>query len=178
MTTQKAIEIVGPSSAHLTTSHPLPRLRDDYILIKTSAIALNPTDWKHIHYWPTPGALVGVDYSGTVLEVGPKVKKAFKKGDRVCGFCHGSNKLQLEDGTFAEYIAAKGDIQIKIPDAMSFEEAATLGTGILTLGQGLYQSLELPLPTSGSVEGDGKGTVLIYGGSTATGTLAIQFAKL
>ena len=178
MTTQKAIEIVSPGSAQLTSSRPLPSLRDDYILIKTSAIALNPTDWKHIDFLATPGALVGCDYSGIVLEVGPKVKKAFKKGDRVCGFVHGANKLQLEDGTFAEYIAAKGDIQFQIPDGMSFEEAATLGVGVLTVGQGLYQSLELPLPTSGSVEGNGKATVLIYGGSTATGTLAIQSAKL
>ena len=178
MTTQKAIEIVSSGSARLTTSRSLPRLRDDYILVKTSAVALNPTDWKHIDYLATPGALVGCDYSGTVLEIGPKVQKAFKKGDRVCGFCHGSNTLQLEDGTFAEYIVAKGDLQILIPDEMSFEEAATLGVGIVTVGQGLYQSLELPLPTGGSVEGDGKATVLIYGGSTATGTLAIQFAKL
>ncbi|KAG6988548.1 cytochrome P450 [Physcia stellaris] len=156
MTTQKAIEIVSSGSARLTTSRAIPRLRDDYILVKTSAIALNPTDWKHIDFLATPGALVGCDYSGTVLEVGPK----------------------LEDGTFAEYIVAKGDLQILIPDEMSFEEAATLGVGVVTVGQGLYQSLELPLPTGGSVEGDGKASVLIYGGSTATGTLAIQFAKL
>ncbi len=58
---------------------------------------------------------------------------------------------------------------------MSFEEAATLGVGITTVGQGLYQSLGLPLPGQG--KGDGK-VLLIYGGSTATGALAIQFAKL
>jgi NADPH:quinone reductase-like Zn-dependent oxidoreductase len=57
---------------------------------------------------------------------------------------------------------------------MSFEEAATLGVGITTVAQGLYQELGLPLPPAKVKEPT---TVLIYGGSTATGTLAIQFAK-
>jgi NADPH:quinone reductase-like Zn-dependent oxidoreductase len=42
---------------------------------------------------------------------------------------------------------AKGDIQTKIPDNLSFQEAATLGVGLTTVGQSLYQSLELAPPT-------------------------------
>ena len=57
---------------------------------------------------------------------------------------------------------------------MSFEDAATLGVGITTVAQGLYQELGLPLPPAKVQEPT---SVLIYGGSTATGTLAIQFAK-
>lgn len=44
-----------------------------------------------------------------------------------------------------------------------------------TVGQALYQSLKLPLPTQMA---ESALALLIYGGSTATGTLAIQFAKL
>lgn len=45
---------------------------------------------------------------------------------------HKGNAVQHEDGAFGNFIAAKGDIQIKIPENMSFEEAATLGVGIST----------------------------------------------
>jgi len=89
--------------------------------------------------------------------------------------CHGVNAVEQEDGAFGEYCRAKGDIQIKIPDNVSDEEAATLGVGVATVGQGLYQSLGLPMPGSASKE---KTPVLIYGGSTSTGMFAIQFAKL
>lgn len=62
-----------------------------------------------------------------------------------------------------------------IPAQISFEEAATLGIGITTVGQALYQGLGFPLPTEPATDHP---PVLIYGGSTATGTLAIQYAKL
>lgn len=72
---------------------------------------------------------------------------------------------------------------------MSFEEGCTLAVGLTTVGQGLYQNLKLPLPSpphadpdtavGGRTETNGKQQyILIYGGSTATGTLAIQFAKM
>ncbi|KAJ3087203.1 hypothetical protein HK100_008459 [Physocladia obscura] len=173
-TTIKGIQIKGANDAQVSEIS-IPKLRDEYILVKTHAIALNPTDWKHIAFLPSPGARVGCDYSGTVLEVGSKVTKDFKVGDRVWGLVHGSNQSQHEDGCFAEIIVAKGDIQSKIPDNLSFEEAATLGVGVFTVGQGLYQSLQLPLPSAPATT---KFPVLIYGGSTATGALAIQFAKL
>ncbi|KAK9489712.1 chaperonin 10-like protein [Lipomyces doorenjongii] len=173
--TQKAIVIQAPKVAELVTDRPLPTLRDDYILVETVAVALNPTDWKSIDFRACTGALVGCDYAGIVKEVGKAVTKPFKKGDRICGFVHGSNGMQHEDGTFAEYIVVKGDLQILIPDWLSFEEAATLGLGLATVGQGLYQALKLPLPSAPSKE---KIPILIYGGSSASGVLGIQFAKL
>lgn len=75
---------------------------------------------------------IGCDYSGVVEEVGSAVTKDFKKGDRVCGFCHGGNEVNHDDGAFGNYITVKGDCQIKIPDNLSFEEASTLGVGITT----------------------------------------------
>jgi NADPH:quinone reductase-like Zn-dependent oxidoreductase len=64
---------------------------------------------------------------------------------------------------------------LQIPDHIPNEEACTLGVAITTVGQGLYQSLRLPLPGSNT---EANCPVLIYGGSTATGSIAIQYAHL
>ena len=89
MSTQRAIVHKSKGVAEVSSSVPLPKLRDDYILVKTKAVALNPTDWKAIENRPTPGAISGCDYSGIVQEVGKNVKTPFKPGDRVAGFVHG-----------------------------------------------------------------------------------------
>ncbi|KAF5660666.1 zinc-binding oxidoreductase [Fusarium heterosporum] len=169
----KAIRIKGLGQAAIEDA-PIPHLREDYILVKTRAVAINPADWKMIDYAASPGQNAGFDYSGVVVKAGSLVQDRFQPGDRVAGFVHGCNALNHEDGAFAEYLTAKGDVQIKIPDTVSFETAATLGAGVLTAGQSLYQSLGLPLPKSEATDK----SVLIYGGSSATGSLAIQFAKL
>lgn len=85
------------------------------------------------------------------------------------------NDANLETGAFARYIIAKGDLVLRIPDGVSWEEASTTGVAIGTVAMGLYQILGLPYPGQGGSDG---APILIYGGSTATGTVAIQFAKL
>jgi NADPH:quinone reductase-like Zn-dependent oxidoreductase len=174
----KAI-VLHNKKAVLVNNRALPKLRDDYMLVKTVAVALNPTDWKHvagIFSGAPEGGTIGCDYAGIVEKVGKAVTKPFKKGDRIAGCAHGGNPNQVEDGAFAEYIMVKGDVQMKIPDSLSFEKASTIGLGAATVGQGLYEkALGLNLPTNPVKE---KTDVLIYGGSTATGTLGIQYAKL
>jgi NADPH:quinone reductase-like Zn-dependent oxidoreductase len=67
-----------------------------------------------------------------------------------------------------------------IPEHVSWDEAATVGVAIGTVGLALYKFLGLPLPGSekpASISHDAA-PILIYGGSTATGSIAIQFAKL
>lgn len=133
-------------------------------------------DWKHIHGMARENATVGCDYAGIIETVGTEVKKSFKVGDRVAGFAHGVNAVQPEDGSFAEYAVVKADVALKIPDNVSNEVAATMGVSITTVGQGLYETLKLPMP-EGSPSSEGK-PILIYGGSTTTGLWAIQYAKL
>lgn len=174
----KAI-IVNDGNAILVRDRTIPRLRDGFVLIEVATVALNPTDWKHLEYkLVEDGCLVGCDFAGHVVEVGRGVSKSLSKGDRVAGVAHGGNSYiqRHEDGAFAEYIVAKGDILMKLPDSLSFEEAATLPLGVATVMQGLYQKgLKMTLPDKPSKE---KPLVLIYGGATATGALGIQFAKL
>jgi NADPH:quinone reductase-like Zn-dependent oxidoreductase len=81
------------------------------------------------------------------------------------------NSANVNDGVFAEQPVVIADLQGVLPDNLSFEDGATLGVGITTIGQALYQSLKLPLPSDGKKD---VGTILIYGGSTATGSLAVS----
>lgn len=89
---QKGIIIQGPGEAAIE-SIPIPTAERDFLKIKTQAVALNPSDWKHIHWRADKGALVGLDYAGYVEEIGPLVKRRFKVGDRVAGFTHGCKRI-------------------------------------------------------------------------------------
>ncbi|TVY17738.1 Protein TOXD [Lachnellula arida] len=119
--------------------------------------------------------LQGCDFSGTVIEIGSDVKSDVKEGDKIWGFVHGCNSSNPEDGAFAEYIVAKDGLFGNVPDFMRMEDAATLGVAVGANGQGLYQTLKLPFPDQPAEK---PFPLLIYGGSTATGTIAIQLAKL
>lgn len=156
----KAIVLQGDKEAALVTDRPEPQLRPDYVLVSTKAVALNPTDWKHREYDALnfPGLLSGCDYAGTVEEVGPDIKKQWKKGDRICGFVHGSNSLQKEDGAFAEKIVVKAGAQLRLPESYSFEEATTFGVSVMTCGQGLYQLMGLNWPSNPTKD---KETILV-----------------
>ncbi|OQD80001.1 hypothetical protein PENANT_c040G09921 [Penicillium antarcticum] len=157
-----AIKVIGPRTVEIQ-GVPLPRLRDDYVLCKVNQVAINPTDWKHIDFAPAPGATSGCDFAGVVEQVGPAVTKNWKKGDRIAAFVHGCNATEIEDGCFAGFAVAKGDLQMKIPDNLNDEQAATLGVGVTTVGQALYQTLGLPLPHSSPCGV----LLLVYGGSLA-----------
>lgn len=178
MSTQKAVVIQGHGKAKVVDDRPVPAIRPSYVKIAVKAVALNPTDWKHIKIMDKPnqpGFLSGCDFAGVIEEVGSGYEKQWKVGDRVAGLAHGGNLQQPEDGAFAEHIVARADILMRIPGNISFEAAAALPVGIFTCGQGLYQTLGLNSPISPS---SSKEPILIYAGSTATGLLGIQFAKL
>ena len=146
--TMKAITING-NKAKVSSDVPVPKMRPTYLLAKVEAIALNPTDWKHVSgKRAAANGIAGCDFSGTVVEVGPEVTKSFKPGDRIAGATHGANFSQPEDGCFAEYAMVKGDLMVKIPDSLSFEAAATFPVGVGTVGQGLFQqAIKANMPT-------------------------------
>ncbi|KAL1845306.1 hypothetical protein VTK73DRAFT_703 [Phialemonium thermophilum] len=175
----KAITVAPGGGPVISTVAP-PTPRDGYVIVRTTAVALNPTDWKaaaNRFGVDCTGCRVGCDYAGVVVQADKTpAGSRLKVGTRVAGMVHGVNKGQPEDGAFAEYIVAKAGLQILIPDTLSDTAAATLGVGISTVGQALYQTLGLPLPLP-APPASGK-TILVYGGSTATGILGIQFARL
>ena len=85
--------IAGPDNATVVDV-PYPTLpADDYMVVQTTAVAINPTDWKHLKFAGKIGCLgttLGCDYAGRVVEVGLRVTKPFKEGDRVCGPVNGA----------------------------------------------------------------------------------------
>ncbi|KAH8811141.1 zinc-binding oxidoreductase alcohol dehydrogenase [Xylogone sp. PMI_703] len=188
-----AILKTGQSKATLSDI-PIPSVHSpdnaSFILIRTIAVAMNPTDWQTLDepfvtskgVAPLP-QVMGCDAAGIVVEVGTQVTKRFQKGDRVFGASHGGNILYPQFGTYANYILIKGDTAVHIPPHLSFEEASTLPCGLGTVSLGLYKYLKLPLSALESAPDGGPSNeeskfILIYGGSSATGTLAIQFAQL
>lgn len=136
---------------------------------------LKSADWKHATTVSDNGAILGCDFCGIVEEIGSQVTSPIRKGDRVYGFVSGGNVSNHEDGTFAEYCVVKDGLFMRAPTRLNDEEASTLGLGLITCGQALYESLQLPWPNEPATK---TFPILIYGGSTATGMLAIQLAKL
>nr|ARP51714.1 NADP-dependent dehydrogenase /enoyl-reductase [Phyllosticta cirsii] len=183
---QTAITVTQHGTFAVSASAPMPQLLPNSALIRTAAVALNPVDAKILDYSAAPGTTAGYDFAGTVVALGHAAlaKGSLHVGDRVAGMVHGMNKLNPAGGAFAQYVAADADLVLRVPDGMGWGEAATLGMGVSTAVLGLFVELQVPakLAALGGAEGaheDGTGPfVLVAGGSTATGTRAIQLLKL
>lgn len=162
----------------ISQSHSIPEVKDPYdVLIRVSTVALNPTDYKMPQYHPVPGAVMGCDWMGTVVAAGPKVDST-PLGTRLCGPIYGSNPGNPDSGAFSEYLVADVRLCLRVPDAWSDLEGAALGgIGWATVGLAMEHSLQLTgLPSKPAPpRPDGSRIpVLVYGGATATGTMACQ----
>lgn len=74
----------------------IPKLLDDSLLVRTVAVALNPTDWQTVDESPKKGSIpsvLGCDAAGIVNAVGKGATKKFNIGDRVAGAAHGGRIL-------------------------------------------------------------------------------------
>lgn len=154
----------------VSDSVPIPAIDPDMVLVKNQAVAVNPVDVKSADNLAQPGATSGFDFAGIVIAIGSQVSRV-AIGDRVCGSVHGMNKDRPRDGAFAQYVGTLADMTLKIPTDMSFEHAATLATGLGTVGLALRSLGLLAQAEPGEKLSS---VVLVYGGSTATGTLALQ----
>ncbi|KAJ5948191.1 alcohol dehydrogenase [Penicillium verhagenii] len=179
---QQTAIIAGPAGEFLVSDTvKVPTLMPDQILVKTGAVALNPVDTKLIGDFVTPGVMFGFDCAGTIVALGSEVPTdEFKIGDRVCGSASGMNQLKPLGGSFAEYAKLQANMSLHVPDYMSIEDAASLGTSIASAAMCLFWSLKWPGDLlEGAKHGDeAKPPVLVYGGSTSTGTMVLQLLKL
>jgi NADPH:quinone reductase-like Zn-dependent oxidoreductase len=145
-------------------------------------VALNPTDFKSPASNPSPGAIMGCDFMGSVVSAGEAADKDFPYGTRVCGFVHGSNPGNPDKGSFAEYVVTDSRLLIRVPESWTDLDGAALGgVGWGTVALAMEISLQLPGRPSkpAATRDDGSRTpVLVYGGATATGTMACQILLL
>jgi zinc-binding alcohol dehydrogenase family protein len=135
-------------------------------LVEIHAIAINPgeTFFRRTRSAEPGGrVLLGWEFAGVVIETGSAVRN-FKAGDRVFG----TGDLS-RDGSWAERLAVDSRIIAKIPDQLSFVDAASLPIGALTAWEAMFRD-QGALPT-------GVGRVLIVGGAGGVGSLATQLLK-
>lgn len=142
---------------------PIPVPEEDEVLIRVHAAGVNRPDalQRAGKYPPPPGAspLLGLEVSGTIVQVGRDVDESLT-GQRVCALVNG--------GGYAEYVAVPAGQCLPVPDGYDMVEAAALPETLFTVWTNLFERAY-------AVEGD---AVLLHGGTSGIGTMAISLCKL
>lgn len=140
----------------------IPRPKNNQVLIKVVATSINRPDLvqREGKYPPPPGEseILGLEVAGVIEELGSDVT-GWKKGDRVMSLVAG--------GGYAEYAVAYANHLIKIPDSMSFEEAACICESYITAYLNIFMLGKLK---------DGE-TALLHGGGGGVNTAGVQLIK-
>ncbi len=142
----KALMKTAKGEGHVSVCEAArPHLNAGEVLIRVEAVGVCGTDikiWQGTT-WSNPPVILGHEYSGVIAEVAGDVTR-FHPGDRVvsetaqvvcgsCEYCRGGRELMCDqrlsigygvDGAMAEYIKVRQAIVHKIPDSLSFDEAA------------------------------------------------------
>jgi NADPH:quinone reductase-like Zn-dependent oxidoreductase len=146
---------------------PKPEPKDDEILVRVIAAAVNPVD-TYVrqgmfgrHALDNGPAILGYDIAGVVEKTGANAKR-FKKGDAMYSYLS-----VMRGGGYAEFAIAKESETALKPKNISFDEAAAVPLAATTAWQALIDSAKI----------DKGQTVLIHGGSGGVGSFAIQIAK-
>ena len=171
--THRAVIVQADKTAK-TEERPVPTVGENEILVKVSAIAINPIDWKRtfiilgsdtVLTLPTidsrrdtsPGTILGCDFAGIVVQAGPSLRVPVQVGDKVAASLRGG--VDKERGGFAEYVKVYADLAWIIPEGTyTFEEAATIGIPLYTSVTALYGPNSLRLPQPGDTTPPAPGT--------------------
>ena len=139
---------------------PTPKAGE--VLIKVAATSINRPDLvqREGKYPPPPGdsEILGLEVAGTIAELGAGVS-GWQVGDRVITLVGG--------GGYAAYAVAYASHLMRIPETMSFEEAACVCESYITAFLNVFMIGELR---------DGQ-TAILHGGGGGVNTAAIQLAK-
>jgi putative PIG3 family NAD(P)H quinone oxidoreductase len=156
------VEKPGDESALKIGEVPEPLIKPEEILIRVHAAGVNRADilQRQGFYPPPPGAseIIGMEVAGEVVAVGDSVK-GWKIGDRAMALIPG--------GGYAEKAVAHYGSAMKIPAALSFEEAAGIPEVFLTVFLNFFM-------LAGIKRGE---SALVHGGGSGIGTASILLLK-
>ncbi|KAK7438605.1 hypothetical protein VKT23_017939 [Stygiomarasmius scandens] len=179
MSEQKALLLESKNGSFVVSSIPKPTAPPaGELIVKVQAAGLNPIDWKIQSYglfYKEYPAIIGMDVAGDVEEVGEGVV-GFKKGDRV--FFQGQFKNDY--GGFQQFARAHAEVVARIPDKISYSQAASIPLSLAAAAVGLYakQPSGIGLNPSFDVSINYSSQVaLVIGGSSSVGQYAIQLLR-
>ncbi len=160
-----AVAITGPGGLDTlkVVERPLPVPQENQILVKVAAAGVNRPDvlQRLGHHPPPAGApadIPGLEVAGEVAALGPGAAR-FALGDHVTAL--------LPGGGYGEYACVHETNALPVPDGFSMVEAAAIPETFFTVWPNLFDRGRL-------AAGE---TLLVHGGTSGIGTVAIQLAK-
>ncbi|MDE2064776.1 MAG: NAD(P)H-quinone oxidoreductase [Bradyrhizobium sp.] len=160
--TAVAISKPGGPEVLVPETRPVPAPGPNEILIKVEAAGVNRPDvaQRAGSYPPPPGAsdLPGLEVAGEVVALGAGSHR-HKLGDKVMSLVAG--------GGYAQYCIAQDAQAMAVPASLSMLEAGATPETLMTVWHNVFER-------GGLQAGE---TILIHGGSSGIGTMAIQLAK-
>ncbi|MSO70542.1 MAG: NAD(P)H-quinone oxidoreductase [Alphaproteobacteria bacterium] len=156
------IERPGPPSVLRLVERPVPQPGTGEVLIKVAAAGVNAPDLlqRRGRYTPPPGAsdIPGLEIAGTVVARGTGVRSPALKA-QVCALVTG--------GGYAEYCVASAPLCLPFPPKTSAIAAAGTPETTFTVWSNVFERAKLKAGE----------TLLVHGGASGIGTVAIQLAK-
>ena len=141
---------------------PVPQAGPNEVLVKVAAAGVNRPDvlQRRGMYPPPPGApdILGLEIAGEVVAAGPGADQMVR--EKVCALVSG--------GGYAEYCVAPVGTCLRVPEVISLIEAAAMPETLFTVWVNLFER---------GFAGDGD-WVLVHGGTSGIGTMAIALGKL
>jgi putative PIG3 family NAD(P)H quinone oxidoreductase len=156
------IPVPGDADALVLDDVPVPDPGPTDVLVTVAAAGVNRADLmqRQGFYDPPPGAspYPGLEVSGTVAAVGQEVE-GWSVGDEVCAL--------LSGGGYAEQVVVPAAQLLPVPEGVSLRDAAALPEVVCTVWSNVFMTASLQ---------PGQ-TLLVHGGSSGIGTMAIQLAR-
>lgn len=150
----------GPDVLALV-ERPIPEPQTGEVLVRVRAAGVNRGDivQRQGNYPPPPGTtdILGLEIAGEIAAVGPGTAR--RVGEQVCGLVAG--------GGYAEYCVVAEGLLFPVPTGLNFAEAAALVEATMTVWTNLFDACRLQAGES----------VLIHGGASGIGTVAIMMCK-